>query len=178
MTVKSNVGKPELASVLGRTAALSEVVDLVFDPGTAKNVTGGHVGQRGGDKLVAFLKENAPIVSQALHAPQAAAPTRSTPAATAPATHGLKRAEHESIIKSVEPLANTSQWSAWSDDEMRLECERCCFQAHVRFPGMRSDEELSKEFWRKDASTITGNARYLRSRAAEKVKAIINAKGK
>jgi len=75
-------------------------------------------------------------------------------------------------------VASTGQWSQWSDSEMLIEAERCCFQAHLRFPGMRSDEELSKEFWRRDASTITGSARYLRAVAAEKVRNILNPKSK
>lgn len=49
--------------------------------------------------------------------------------------------------------------------------EKKAFQAHVRIPGMDSDAELAKTFWRPEAGT--GTARYLRSRAQEEINKIL-----
>jgi hypothetical protein len=180
MTIKSNVGKPDPGSVLGRTQALAEAVDAAFGPGTSKNVTR-HAGTQGATALVSFLKENAPAIREGLERPPAApaaAQARSTAPATAPATRGPTRKQLEAIVGICSPLASKEIRASWTDAELLLEAERAAFQAYVTFPGRRSDEALSNEFWRKhtNANELTGRDRVFRADRQAAVNQILKGK--
>jgi hypothetical protein len=106
---------------------------------------------------------------------QASAVLSAKPPAPAPAKAATGQPSREQIGKillTLEPRANSSRWAEWTDDELRAECERACFQARVRFPGMKADSELEQEFWRPESPT--GLARYVRAEKRDRIKAILN----
>ena len=101
---------------------------------------------------------------------------RQAPAASALAAESqqVTRAQLRQILTIVEPT-NPGFADHWTDEECRIETERCCFQSHLNFPQfMNSDAELENEYWRTAAPSGTG--RYLRAEAKRKITAILNNK--
>jgi hypothetical protein len=107
--------------------------------------------------------------------PLALAPKPSTIPAPAPSAPGRpSRSQCVAILKAVSPTVRVPD--EWSDNEVFLETERAAYQSHLRLPGMRTDAELANEYWRQDASKITGSARYLRGQAKDKIASILKGK--
>lgn len=70
---------------------------------------------------------------------------------TAKPTANPSRAQLLQILLLVNPTAAHEVHEVrddWNDSQVKLEVERACYQNRVRFPGMRTDQELSEEFWR------------------------------
>ena len=95
---------------------------------------------------------------------------RAAPSPTLGAT--VTRAQLSAIVKIAQPSAADFP-GHWTTEECRIETERACFQSHLSFPFMRSDAELSNEYWRSDAASITGAKRYLRAEAKSKIEKIL-----
>ncbi len=116
------------------------------------------------------VQELETLLAQKQHSAPTAAPPRTAPT---PVQSNLPSREQQIAIARVLGINVGLTGSEISAAKLWDNIQKEAYQAHVSIPGMDSDAELAKTFWRPDASKITGTARYIRSRLQEKINNVL-----
>ena len=94
-------------------------------------------------------------------------------AATVPAGPPPTFAQLCALAKNVFKITGSDQMD---ERDLFVQCERAAFQLSVRFHGMATDAELSRIYWRPDASRVRGLSRTERAFKLSAMQAILSSK--